>query len=125
MLISDGAIELDKYKQRAQRFPIEAPLRYRTGGDTAWTKGATVNISRSGILFWAETEIPPRTMLQMRIVFPSELTGYGPASILCWGPVVRNECPNASGSGPRLAAAIVKYRFIKEDSSHLPVNYEL
>ena len=125
MLISGGAIERDKHKQRAQRFPIEAPLRYRTGGVTAWTKGATVNISRSGVLFRAENEIPPRTILQMRILFPSELTGYGPVSILCWGWVVRNEFVSALGSGPKLAAVIVKYRIIKEDSFDLPVNYEL
>jgi hypothetical protein len=125
LLILRGATERDKYKPRAQRFPIEAPLRYRIGGDSSWTKSATVNISRSGILFRAEKEIPAKTMLQMRIVFPSELTGYGPASILCWGPVVRSGCLTASETGPTLAAAIVKYRFIKEDSPDLSVNYEL
>jgi hypothetical protein len=125
LLSSREAIEQDKHKSRAQRFPIEAPLRYRAGGEFAWTEGATVNISRSGILFRAEKEIPPRTMLQMRIMFPSELTGYGRASILCWGPVVRNESVSASGCGTTLAAAIIKYRFIQDESLGLPVNHEL
>jgi hypothetical protein len=119
------ATERGKCGQRAQRFPIEAPLRYRFGGQFAWTEGMTVNISRSGILFRAEKKIPSRTMLQMCIVFPTELTGYSPASIVCWGPVVRTVCARVSGSGPVLAAAIIKYRFIQEDSRDLFVNCEL
>ena len=60
-------------------------FRYRIGGESAWMEGTTINISRSGILFRAQKEIAPRTMLQMRIVFPSELTGYGPVSIVVLG----------------------------------------
>ena len=93
MLSWPEAIQQDKYKTRAQRFPIEAPVRYRAGGDVAWGEGATVNISRSGVLFRAEKEIEPKTMLEMRIVFPSEITGNGPANILCWG---RSSAKNAS-----------------------------
>ena len=118
MLTSREAFEQKKgtYKVRALRFPIEARLRYRIGGELAWTEGATINISRSGILFRTTKEIPPHTMLQMQVVFPGELTGYGSTNIFCWGPVVRNERTGAEGSGPRLAAAIIKYRFIQDGS---------
>lgn len=102
----------DAYKPRAQRFAIQAPLRCRAGGDIVLTEGTTLNISRSGVLFRAEKEIKPTTMLEMRITFPGELTGNGPASILCWGRVVRII---ASSPGSVLAAAIIKYRFIKDD----------
>jgi hypothetical protein len=125
LLTSPKAIERDAYKPRAQRFPIETRFRYRIGGEPAWREGTTINISRSGILFRAQKEIVPRAMLQMRIVFPSELTGYDPVSIVCWGPVIRSESDGASGSDRMLAAAIIRYRFIQEDSSDLPVNYEI
>lgn len=116
MLTSPEATQQDaaKYKPRAQRFPIQAPLRYRASGEIAWSEGATVNLSRSGVLFRAEQEIEPKTMLEMRIVFPREITGDGPANILCWGPVIRKESVNSSDSCPILAAAIIKYRFIHE-----------
>ena len=122
LLMHDKAAGQEKYKKRALRFPIEAPLRYRIGGEFAWTEGSTVNISRSGILFRSDKEIPPKTMLQMCIVFPSELTGYDTTTILCWGPVVRNGDVNASGSGHTLAAAIIKYRFIQEDGPGLHIS---
>jgi hypothetical protein len=96
---------------RAQRFPIETPMRYRQGGQMAWSEGATVNISRSGVLFRAEQEIEPKTMLEMRITFPSEITGSVPANIGCWGPVIRKASINPPETQPVLAAAIVKYRF--------------
>jgi len=125
VLTRPEGMQQNAYKPRAQRFPIEAPLRYRVGGELAWNEGATVNISRSGVLFWAEKEIEPKTMLEMLIVFPSELTGNGPASILCWGRVVRNEGVNVPCSSPMLAAEIIKYRFIKGDCPELPPNCEL
>jgi len=92
---------------RAQRFPIQTPVRYRSSGEPDWSQGDTINISRSGVLFHFEKELEPGTMLEMRIVFPSELTGGAPASVVCWGPVVRKE-------GPALAAAIRKYHFTRE-----------
>ena len=124
MLTSPGAIERDGYKPRAQRFPIETRFRYHIGGEPVWMEGTVVNISRSGILFRAQKEIAPRTMLQMRVVFTSRLTGYGPFSILCWGQVVRNDSVVAPSSGPMLAAAIIRYRFIQDDNPGLRVNYE-
>ena len=77
----------------------------------SWSHGFTVNISRSGVLFRAEEDIVPKTVLEMRIVFPAEITGSQPANVICWGPVVRSE---SAGSGTALAAQIVKYRFVRE-----------
>ena len=39
---------------RASRFPVRLPLRYRVVGSRKWDVGVTENISRSGILFYAE-----------------------------------------------------------------------
>lgn len=92
---------------RAPRFPIQAPLRYRASGDPAWHKGATVNLSRSGVLFSSENEIEPATMMELCIVFPPEITGGVAANVVCMGPVVRRD-------GLMLAVAILKYCFARE-----------
>ena len=99
------------YQLRPGRFPIQTPLHYRKSGELEWHRGTTINISRSGVLFRADHDLEPETVLEMRIVFPAEVTGEAPARVLCWGPVVRKEPPADAGSRPALAAAIVRYRF--------------
>jgi hypothetical protein len=96
-------------KPRAQRFPIQTPVSYRASGETEWSQGTTVNISRSGVLFRAGREIEPKTVFEMRILFPPEITGGVPANVVCWGPAVRSE-----SGGSLVAAAILKYRFTRE-----------
>ena len=91
-------------KLRAQRFPIQTPLRYRRRGETAWSEGTTVNISRTGVLFQTEEKMEPETVLEMQIVFPSSMTAGAAAHIICWGPVTRTEAS-------LVAAAMRHYRF--------------
>ncbi len=98
-------------RPRAQRFPIETPVRYRKSGRTEWSEGTTVNISSSGVLFRCAAALEPKTMLEMQIVFPSEITGGVPANVVCVGPVVRSVPPSSPGSFPSQAAAILHYRF--------------
>ena len=101
---------------RASRFAIHTPVRYREAGAAAWHEGKSVNISRTGILFHAGQRLEPKTMLEMRIIFPPELTGKHVANVVCWGPVIRIEEPaDASLSG--IAAAIVRYRFQANNSA--------
>ena len=99
---------------RAERFPIRAPLRYRESGQATWSEGTTVNISRSGVLFSAEREIEPKTLLEVRILFPADNIGENPANVICWGPVVRAEPPKLHDRQPELAVSILRYRFTRE-----------
>jgi hypothetical protein len=92
---------------RAERYPIHTPVLYRANGDSEWSEGDTINISHSGVLFRAGKAIEPATMLEMRIVFPVEITGGAPANVMCSGPVVRRQ-------GDAIAASIQKYRFMHE-----------
>ena len=98
-------------KPRAQRFPIQTPLRYRESGASDWIDSRTINISRSGLLFHAPVALAPKTMLEMQILFPSEITGGSPANVVCLGPVVRTEPSAVPDVHPSLAAAIMQYRF--------------
>jgi hypothetical protein len=96
---------------RAQRFPISAPILYRERGESQWSEGTTVNISRSGILFRSARDLQLRSMLEMMILFPGEITGGAAADVICWGPVVRSEQPTQVDPRPCFAASIVHYQF--------------
>lgn len=89
---------------RSRRFPIQTPFRYRRKGTIEWNETSTVNISRTGVLFEAPQKLPVDTLLEMQILFPAKITGGVPSNVICWGPVVRTEPPQA-------AAAILYYRF--------------
>ena len=107
----DGEPQGKALQPRAQRFPIETPVRYRASGATDWIESRTINISRSGLLFHAAETLDTKTVLAMQILFPAEITGRNPANVICLGQVVRTESLLAPGSPGVMAAAIVKYRF--------------
>ncbi len=87
---------------RATRFPLALPLRYRESGTIPWHKGSTVNISRTGILFQPERDLPLHTALEMRI----EILPFSKMTLTCRGPVVRKQTPASSEDRPVLAAMI-------------------
>jgi hypothetical protein len=101
----------DSQVDRAHRFPISAPILYRERGESQWSEGTTVNISRSGILFRSSRELQPKSMLEMMILFPPEITGGAAADVVCWGPVVRSQTPTPPDTQPCFAASIVHYQF--------------
>ena len=105
------------FKPRAERFPIHAPMRYRQQGESEWSDGTTINISRSGVLFRADKELNPATMLEMRIVFPPEITGECASNIICWGPLVRTEAASPQRANPAMAASILRYRLKRATTS--------
>ncbi len=51
--------------QRATRFSVHMPVRYRAIGEGEWREGHTENISRTGVLFWVDSlgsaELAPRS----------------------------------------------------------------
>jgi hypothetical protein len=52
---------------RAHRFPIAVPVHFRMSGISFWDKGASVNISRTGILFYTENAIPEGSVLDLEV----------------------------------------------------------
>ncbi len=95
-------------RPRAQRFPIETFVRFRASGDTHWSEGTTVNISRSGVLFYAPKALRPKTKIEMRIIFPTVL-------IVCWGSVSRTEPATSGNARSALAAVIIDYALTRVD----------
>jgi len=92
------------FVERAQRFPLELPLRYLKSGVSEWNKGTTKNISRTGILF-STGEIPPiDSELEIMVQFPMN------ATLSCRGSVVRIQKPN-------VAVRIDKYDYSRSASN--------
>ena len=102
--------DFSEFQPRAQRFPIHVSVQYHECDKRDWHEGITINISRTGILFQADQDIAPQTELELRVLFPAEITGSSPMNVLCWGPVVRKAAGAPPGSS-LIAAAIQRYRF--------------
>src|SRR5688572_6319707 len=91
---------------RAPRYAVHLSMRYRPAGTTHWRDGQIENISRSGVLFWAEHLLAVDTPLEMSFVLP--LADMKPG-IVCRGRVVRTVLPKGNGAPPGLAATISTY----------------
>jgi len=104
------AEEAPKASNRAERFPIRIPVRYREPRGLVWFEGKTENISRSGVLFRTESVLSPKTTVEMRLALPVVIKDEAPCEILCKGVVVRVEQSSIRGAPPALAVAIQHYR---------------
>jgi hypothetical protein len=110
-VLSNNSSSHPEYIPRAFRYPIHMLIRFRKSGTADWHEGTTVNISRTGILFQSDMNIPPRTLLEMQIILPYEVSGEPQPNVLCWGPVVRLDSKLTEEGRTALAAVISRYRF--------------
>jgi CheY-like chemotaxis protein len=97
--------------QRAPRFQLQLPLKYRRLDEERWHDGETRNISRSGLLFQAEDPLQPNVVLEINLVLPAEIAGLSPTEVVCRGEVVRTVEAEGTELTPALAAKILQYRF--------------
>jgi hypothetical protein len=103
-----------KGSERAFRFALPLPLRYRSRGARRWRDGRIENISRTGVLFSTEELLDLRTRLEMRFVLP--VGTFSPA-VMCRGHVVRTVLPSGPEAFPRFAATISGYLFVRGTGS--------
>jgi hypothetical protein len=102
-----------KSKERARRFSIEMPLRYRVNAEAAWRKGTTENISCCGVLFRGDFLLEPGTPIEMSMVLPVGVFGNGAAEVICNGVVVRATSAAGFEGMPALATTISHYRLVR------------
>ena len=95
---------------RAQRFAIHVPVRYRLPPSPDWFVARTENVSRSGILFPTECIFEPATPLDVRFELPLSDKDGVHAEVVCKGEVVRVEQTYPGGISPTMAVAIHNYR---------------
>ncbi len=99
---------------RATRFPIHIPVRYRIPRSPTWFVARTENVSRSGILFRADRVFEPATALDLRLELPRvKSTDRIRGELVCKGKVVRVEDTDQLGVSPAIAVAISNYRLAR------------
>jgi hypothetical protein len=88
---------------RATRFPIRAPVRYRTRA-SGWAYGVSVNASATGILFGCQRleDVPERVEVEMAL--PDGL-----ARVLATVVITRAEAAVDGSAEWLMAAKIVRY----------------
>jgi hypothetical protein len=62
---SNATGEARERVERAERHALQIPLRYRIEGQQDWSKGETLNLSESGILFSSESLLEVDTRLEI------------------------------------------------------------
>lgn len=96
---------------RAQRFPLDLPVRYRRAGEAAWLAGTTENISRSGVLFHADRPLDVNTPIEISIAMPAVAPASAPAEVRCQGHIVRIATPPSEEPQTLMAAAFSDFKF--------------
>jgi hypothetical protein len=104
---------IPKVSDRAERFAIHLPVRYREPHSPGWFEGETENISSSGVLFRTDGPLRPKTTVEMRLALPVAIKDEGPCEIVCKGAIVRMEQNAMRGTPLALAVAIQHYRFAR------------
>ena len=102
-------------RQRAQRFPIQTALRYRTAGRGEWREGTMLNISKSGVLFSTEHPVWPNTPVDLAFSLPAVRSRELPAQVVCNGLIARAISDPDSARVTALAARITRYRFVRPE----------
>lgn len=107
---------MENFVNRAARYNVQAPIRYRRAGESAWMMGATRNISTSGVLFAAKTLVPEGTVLDLSISLP-QLAEYAKRpAVVGSGRIVR-AMHAAARQEPLLAADMFEIKFASEELS--------
>jgi len=95
---------------RAQRFPIQIPVRYRLPRSPKWFEAYTENVSRSGVLFRTDRSFEPMTALDLRLELPAVENGENVrAEVVCKGEVVRMH-PSDDPEDPSSGVAVAIHR---------------
>jgi hypothetical protein len=104
-------------QRRSQRFQLELPLRIMRTGEGDITNGAlTRNISASGVLFTADTQVPLGRAIEY-VVTLTNVRGVE-VDLRCTGKVVRMEksVPEPAEDGYLIAATLDRYQFVRHDA---------
>jgi hypothetical protein len=91
---------------REPRRILQVPVRYRPEGDEAWRDGRSENISRSGVLFRADSFVSPETLIEILLTLGGEVGEGSPGTLVCLGRVVRIEAGGENDRRGAIAATI-------------------
>ncbi|MFB3920188.1 MAG: PilZ domain-containing protein [Terriglobia bacterium] len=99
---------------RAPRLAVNSPVHFRKAGDFGWTVGKMQNISRSGMLFAAGTNIPLNVPVEIQFTAPPVVGLKGGELLIARGKVVRTIMPPASDQPPAFAAKFKSIETVRQ-----------
>ena len=102
---------------REPRRILQVRVRYRPAGDDeAWREGLSENISRSGVLFRADSCVSPETLIEMLLTLGGEIGENSTGTLVCLGRVVRIEAGSENDARAAIAATIACRQSYPQDS---------
>lgn len=99
-------------KDRAPRYRLTLPVRFRCEGDQQWHEGKTENISSTGVLFCAPKQIAVQQSIEITVVLNIEFGTMAMGEIQCVGQVVRAEQRECDGQNLAIAAVLSNHAFL-------------
>jgi hypothetical protein len=90
---------------RAKRFSVQTPVAYRERGESIWSPGRSVNVSRTGVLFETDRPTVVGATIELVLEFEAPL-----ATVACSGRVVR--AATNEGGPWAIAATISRYSLL-------------
>ena len=103
----------DGLTERANRYPIQAPIRFRGRRERKWRGGILQNISTSGLLIKTKEMCELGTSLEMRFVLPVNVYGREAAELFCSGTVIRIEPASKADSEGFVAVKIERSQLVR------------
>jgi hypothetical protein len=97
--------------KRAERFPLPLPLRFRISGTSDWFSATVQNVSGSGVLFCADSELAIGTQLELRMAFEAGDKSY-PGEVIAQAEIVRIAALQTQSTVPAMAARFEKYEIV-------------
>jgi len=96
--------------EREARQAVHGAVIYRPKDGLVWYEGALVDLSRTGILFRGEKQLPIDSPIELSFTV-QPLTGRkASAPIFCWGKVARSAPPGINDGRPAVAVQVLRYR---------------
>jgi len=89
---------------------VQLPVWFRSASDPAWWHGSTENVSKTGILFHADSEAALALGASLEIGLVLQNDAVAP-QVLCRGKIVRAEA-GPPDSFPTLAAKVLRWHFV-------------
>ena len=112
---------------RERRHAHVVPVCYRIGGGE-WLEGTSENLSRSGMLFRADSGVEQGTTIEVQIEMPREITGDAETKVTCKATVARVTQVEKNGKQPEhflIACAIADYDFGEKTTERAKEEFEM
>jgi len=109
-------LDTGRERRRNDRYPLVRDVVYKVimcRGEPKSGRGTTVDISSRGVLFTAQSPLPPDTPVELAISWPAQLGGTCGLKLVARGRVVRCQ-------GLAVAVEIDEYQFRTQRSRGLP-----